>query len=121
MNDKPAILELVGDQFKPVEWADFVRLTIREICRRPFVLKVHGLYFVGDGLGTNIDKIVARKHPGKVRHLIEWLEVVLPYWSSDLMDKPIVGITLREINNGDASEVLAKIQELARQQAEMLA
>ena len=121
MDTRPAILELVGGQFKPVEWSDFVRFTPREIARRPFVFKVHGLYFVGDGWGTDVGKIVAKKHPGKVRHLIEWLEVILPYWTSDMMDKPLVEIPLRKINNGNASEILARIQELARHQAEVVA
>lgn len=119
MDTKPIVLELVGGQFKPVEWADFVRLTVREICRRPFVLKTHGLYFVGDSWGTNIDRIVAKKHPGKIRSIMEWLVVVLPYWSADLMDEPLIGLPMRKINEGNASEVLARIQELARQNREV--
>lgn len=121
MESTPKILELIGGQFKSVQWSDFVRLPVREIMRRPFVLKSHGLYFVGDGWGTDVGKIVARKHPGRVRHLIEWLEIILPYWSSDFMDRPLISVPLRSINEGNASEVLARIQELAQQQAEMMA
>lgn len=117
----PVVFEFVSGQFRPVEWSAFVRLPLREIVRRAFVLKSLGLYFVGDGWDTDIGKIVARKHPGKVRHLMEWLEIVLPYWASDLMDKPLLSIPLRSISDADASEVLARIQKLATQQAEMMA
>ncbi|MFA4971993.1 MAG: hypothetical protein WC683_05220 [bacterium] len=117
MKASSEILELIEGDFRRVEWADFVQLPVREICRRPFVLKAHGLYFVGDGWGTDVGKIVARKHPGKVRHLIEWLEIVLPYWDSDLMDKPLAGIPLRKIGDGNASEILARIQALASAEA----
>lgn len=117
MQRRPEILELIEGRFERREWADFVRLTVREICRRPFVLKACGLYFVGDGRGTDIGRLVERKHPGRVRHLIEWLEIVLPFWSSALMDWRLIDIKLREIADGDASEVLSRIQGLARRQA----
>lgn len=121
MDSKPSVLELVGGQFKPIEWADFVRLTPREIARRPFVLKAHGLYFVGDGWNTDVGKIVAQRHPGKVRHLIEWLEVALPYLASDVMDRPLIGLPMRKIGDAGASEFIAHIQKLAAIQREAMA
>lgn len=117
----PVVFEYAGDQFKAVEWSDFVRLTVREICRRPFVLKAHGLYFVGDGEGTDIGRVVAQKHPGRVRHIIEWLEVALPYLASDVMDRPLIGLPMRKIGDAGASEVIAHIQKLAAIQREAMA
>jgi hypothetical protein len=106
------VFEFVGAQFKPVEWADFVRLTPREICRRPLVLKACDLYFLGDGWGTEIGRIVAKKHPGKVRHLGEWLWVVVPGLSSEMMDKRLLELPMRAITDGDASNLVARIRQL---------
>lgn len=121
MNSNPVVLEFVGDRFTTVEWRDFVRLTLREITRHPFVLKVHGLYFVGDGWGTDIGKIVAKKHPNKVRHIIEWLEVILPYWSSDMMDKQLIHLPTLNINQANPSEVIERIQKIIGRNAEIVA
>lgn len=121
MNTLPVILELVGNQFQLVSWSDFVRLTPRQIARRPFVLKAHGLYFVGDGHGTNIGQSVVKRHPRKVRHTIEWLEVILPYWTSDMMDKPLIELPMRTINDGNISETLEKIQKLMQAQTGVVA
>lgn len=121
MKARLEILELVNGQFQPMAWSDFIRLSLREIYRRPFVLKAHDLYFVGDGWGTDVGKIVARKHPYKVRHIMEWAEIVLPYLTSEILDKPVIELPLRKINEGNASEILVRIQKLAQQQAEMMA
>ena len=121
MKASSEILELIEGDFRRVEWADFVRLSLREIIRRPFVLKAHGLYFVGDGRDIDVGKIVAKKHPYKVRHIGEWAEIALPYLSSEILDKPLIAAPLRKISEGNASEVLARIQRLAAEQAEMMA
>lgn len=121
MDPRPDILELVDGRFRRVEWADFVRLTLREICRRPLVLKACGLYFLGDGWGTEIGRLVAKKHPGKVRHLGEWIWIVVPGLSSEMMDRRLIEIPMRKIDDGNTSEVLERVQELARQQAEAMA
>lgn len=121
METYPEILELIAGKFRRVEWSDFVQLTPREIARQPFVLKAHRLYFVGDGWDTNVGRIVAQRHPGKVRHTIEWLEVTLPYWTSDMMDKPLISLPMRTINDGNASEVLERIQRLVQVRPEVVA
>ena len=119
MKNQPEVLEFIGKQFRQMAWGDFVRLTVREITGRSFVLKAHDFYFVGGN--DEADRVVARKYPGRVRHIFEWLEVVLPYWSTDILDKPLMAIPLRSVENGGASDVLARIKELANRQMEVMA
>lgn len=121
MNGEVKILELVGGQFMSVEWRDFARLTLREITRRPFVLKAHGFYFVGDGWGTDVGQIVAKKHPDNVRHIIEWLEVILPFWTSDMMDKPLIELPTININDANPSKLIEKIKRVIGVSAEVAA
>jgi len=121
MADKPEILEFFEGGFKPVSWVEFSRLTLRELARRPFVLKALGLYFVGNGWGTDVGKIVAKRHPGKVRHIIEWLEVILPFWTSDMMDKSLIELPTININDANPSKLIEKIKRVTGVNAEVVA
>jgi len=121
MVDKSEILELVDHKFSPVTWAEFTKLTLREIARRPFVLKTHGLYFVGDGFGTGIEKIVAKRHPDKVHGIVDWFEVILPHLSSDMLDKSLIELPMVNISEATPLDVLERIQRVIGVNTEVVA
>lgn len=67
------------------------------------------------------DSVNVATKVGLPKAACEWLEVVLPFMSSEIMGRPLVGLPMRPISDGDAVEVLERIQKLATAQSKMLA
>lgn len=85
------VLKLDNNKLVPIEFGNFVRLTVREAVNGEYLLHV-GRAYVATGDVTYLTALRKNTLPTVFFH--ELIAVLLPHWSSSLMDMRIVDLPI---------------------------